>query len=153
MSDLFPLQVMSTLDWKFNSIKTALSGSYSGLQVCNVDDDDQLESFLANESPCILWQWGDLDPAPRDPLYRATFLAGAKVSKDPGNYILSKLISEVLNYFKEDTEILISDWSGVSEDPGKGIMRVTNFALNPQQHDNNASIRFYRIQLMGQRLV
>ena len=108
MSNEFPLEVMSSIERKMRDIRTAILGAHPSLKVLDIDDSANLEDFQSGVDPALLWQLSSLDPRPVDPLYQGSFLAGAKTTTDPGNYLLTELVSDVLEAFPIGSQLKVS---------------------------------------------
>lgn len=150
---LFPLEIKSTLDKVMNDIKSDLIGDNPTLEALDIDNLADPDDLGGSAKPTLLWQFSTLDPSPRDPLYIGSFLVGAKTTDDDGNYLLTELLAHLINYFQIDTQIAISDYSGDTAVPGKGVLNITSIILSPQQYDNLSGIRTYSVTFTAQRLI
>ena len=151
MSNTFPLDVMSSLSKKMRDIQSSLLSKFPELKVVGVDDSVDLENVLTDDAPALLWQFNTLEPRPRDPLYGGEIQVGAKTTEDSGGYELTELLNAVVSAFSVGEVIPVSDFSGVVEAPGKGVITVSQAMMNPQLFDNNSGIRMYRVTFSGQR--
>lgn len=138
---MFELALKSTLDYHCNKIAEELRNSGDpDLRAIVADGLDNLVTIDANtktENPAVLWQMSSFMPNPVDPLYSLNFSVGIKTTQDDANYVQSKLVSVICNYFKPRTDFQIFDYS-VTVDDLQGQQPVGNMLLN--EMNSNAMV-------------
>jgi hypothetical protein len=150
---MFPLDIKSTLDKVMHDIQGDLIGEFPSLKALDIDNLAEPDAVGDSVDPTLLWQFSVLDPSPRDPLYIGSFLVGAKTTDDNGNYLLTTLLSKLIDYFQIDTQLPISDYSGITSIDGRGVLNITSIILSPQQYDNLSGVRTYSVSFTAQRLI
>jgi len=148
--------VKSTLDKVMLDLVDTLrarGGDWRRIKGVEMDDVTQVDSILKAKNPVIVWSFESVQPSPHDPLYTATFLAGARTVSDVGNYKLSDLSAEIHNLFEKGKTIPLGDYRGHSAIEGRGSLYVTGISLDPQVFDHVAGIRFWSITSRVQRFI
>lgn len=146
--DDFLLYVKSTID-KFGS---DLAAALSVTKKVDLDDIVNTTELLASEDTAIVWEVTTLNDAPVDPLYDLIFSMGVKVTGDPSNYNMMKLLSSVHNLFPQGSNHLIFDYSGdVAGTDQKGDFTVVDVRVDPQQFDRVSGIRLVSIRAKAVR--
>ncbi len=153
MSDDFMVWCKSTLDKIMTDLVDQLEPTFDGLQGSEVDNTLETDKVFKAKYPALLWQFLTAAESPRDPLYRVTFLVGAKTVSDSGNYDLSKLNGELRKTFKTGDRLSVRDYSGAVASVEKGYLVISDNILSPQQYDHMNGVRFFAVTAVGARLV
>ena len=155
MTVMFELAYKSTLDHFCNQIAQELKNSGDpDLTTLLHDGLDNLVSIDANTknmAPAILWQSGFIMPSPKDPMYSAKFSVGVKTTNDDANYIQSKVVSKLAQYFPTEGSIDICDYSGDQDnfDPTVvGTIFIQGVVSNPMVFDNQVGLKLLEVTAM-----
>lgn len=147
------IHVKSTIDKTMNDLVASLSGSYAGLKGVDVDNLVETDEIFKSEDPVLLWQFQTLTGQPRDPLYRVTFLVGAKTVSDAANYQLMSLSNELRKAFEVQERIEVGDYSGATAITNTGYFNIVDNSLAPQQYEHMSGVRFFTITAVGARTI
>lgn len=154
MSDSdFLIDVKSSLDKVMNDLVEEFQVGIPDLTGADVDNLVETDAFFKSTSPVLLWQFLTMIGAPRDPLYKVTFLVGVKTVSDASNYKLVTLSNQLRKSFEVQTRIEIGDYTGASAVLNTGYLLVTDNTFAPQQYDHMSGVRFFVITAIGARLV
>lgn len=141
--DDFLLYVKSTIDKFGSDLAVALNVS----KKVDLDDIVNTKELLASDDTAIVWEVTMLNDAPIDPLYDLVFSMGVKVTGDPSNYNMMKLLSSVQNLFPQGGNLLIFDYSGdVAGTVQQGDMTIADVRVDPQQFDRVSGIRLITVR-------
>jgi len=137
----FTLAVKSTIDKRGVDIATQLNVS----AFVDLDDTANAATKLQGTDNVIVWQFSSLDEDPFDPLYTLMFMVGAKTTTDPSNYTMMQFVSAVKAVFKNQTRIVIHDYSGEVAGLEAGDMFIVQSGVEQQEFDKESGYRFVAV--------
>lgn len=150
----FEVVMKSTLDRLCYNLTAALvatgDAELANLVSGQLDNLVGADEFKKSMNPALVWEINNFSQHPRDPLYSLKFSVGAKTVKDDDNYIASKIASALSNFFRQDANFFIFDYTGtVAPDtslPNSGSIFITHVSSAGILFAENAGLKMLDVE-------
>jgi len=124
-----------------------------GIQYVDLDDTTTTPKILGSADPALVFEMGNLEGNPMDPLYAGNFHVGARFSDGPGNYELLQFTGAVEELFQVGFRIEVFEMFDVALGPLVGIVIPGHTEVVPQTYDLLSGFRMVSVPFSAQRLL
>jgi hypothetical protein len=136
----------------FKAVKSTVDKIINGLAVAqnlpyiDIDDKSKIRLLTDSSQTAMLGHFQTL-PKTADRLYSGSFGVGVKLSVDPGNYTLLRLLGIASDAFPVGAQVFVRDWSGATPGATLGRMIIRQTGLQANEEVGDANVRFVQVEI------